>query len=104
MPTRCWLDRNAPPPCRCTSRTTRARLRRSTVTISCCSRRTTSIPEPARLSVVQSGARRRMPMIAEQADEGQEKKAMGRFYVEFEVANNDDMALVRRGLLAADEV
>jgi predicted aspartyl protease len=29
---------------------------------------------------------------------------VGRFSVEFEVANNDDMALVRRGLLQADQV
>jgi predicted aspartyl protease len=29
---------------------------------------------------------------------------VGRFSVEFEVANNDDMALVRRGLLKADQV
>jgi predicted aspartyl protease len=29
---------------------------------------------------------------------------VGRFSVEFEVANNDDLALVRRGLLPADQV
>jgi len=29
---------------------------------------------------------------------------VGRFSVEFEIANNDDMALVRRGLLPADRV
>jgi predicted aspartyl protease len=29
---------------------------------------------------------------------------MGRFSVDFEVANNDDLALVRRGLLPADQV
>ena len=29
---------------------------------------------------------------------------MGRFNVDFEVANNDDLALVRRGLLPADQV
>src|SRR5262249_17542317 len=31
-------------------------------------------------------------------------KGVGRFSVEFEVANNDDLALVRRGLLPANEV
>jgi predicted aspartyl protease len=30
--------------------------------------------------------------------------SVGRFSVEFEVANNDDLALVRRGLLPADQV
>ena len=30
--------------------------------------------------------------------------SVGRFSVEFEVANNDDMALMRRGLLPADQV
>jgi len=29
---------------------------------------------------------------------------VGRFNVDFEVANNDDLALVRRGLLSADQV
>lgn len=30
--------------------------------------------------------------------------AVGRFSVEFEVANNDDLALVRRGMMRADQV
>ena len=30
--------------------------------------------------------------------------SVGRFSVEFEIANNDDLALVRRGLLPADQV
>jgi predicted aspartyl protease len=30
--------------------------------------------------------------------------AVGRFSVDLEIANNDDLALVRRGLLAADQV
>jgi predicted aspartyl protease len=30
-------------------------------------------------------------------------RSVGRFSVEFEVANNDDLALVRRGLLAPDQ-
>ena len=33
-----------------------------------------------------------------------EANGMGRFSVEFVVANNDDLALVRRGLLAKDQV
>src|SRR5438105_3667613 len=32
------------------------------------------------------------------------RNGMGRFSVEFVVANNDDLALVRRGLLAKDQV
>jgi predicted aspartyl protease len=35
---------------------------------------------------------------------GREKKTMGRFSVEFEVANNDDLAAVRRGALKPSEV
>ncbi len=33
-----------------------------------------------------------------------EAKSVGRFSVDLEIANNDDLALVRRGLLAATEV
>ena len=46
----------------------------------------------------------RGPMGGAATCEPKERKSVGRFSVEIEIANNDDLALVRRGLLPADQV